>query len=704
MKKYYYLLIIFFILCSYLYSQTDIDSLEIRLKTVSGKERVDILNQLAKRYYVLSPEKVIKYGQQALELSQKFDYSRGRAQALKIIGAGNYYLSNYDKSLEYYLNSLKIMEDIGDKEGISTILNNIGIIYWKLSNYDKALEIYTESSKIMNELDNSEGIAKTLNNIGLIYMTLENYDKALENFLKSLKIMKEIGNKNNIAYCLNNIGIIYWYLENYNKSLEYYLESLKINEEINNKYGIAASLKNIGGTYLKLKNYDKSLVYLKKGLKLAKEIEAKDLIQNIYATLTDFYSVKANHQEALEYYKLYSGMKDSIFTKESSEKIAEMQTKYETEKKEKENEILRKNNEIQKLEITRQQNLRNSFIAISVLVLILMVVIYSRYRIKQKANKILTEKNIQINEQKNQLAKTLKELQETQKMLVDTAHRAGMAEIASGILHNVGNVLNSVKVSSQILKERIEKSKVNSLGKALNLMEQHTTDLSNYINSDEKGKMLPTYLLKVGKILKEEQENYLKEISNLHKGIDHIEEIVAVQQNYAGVSGIIESVSLSKMMDDVLRMYQDSFSKHKIKVIKHYKETTPILIEKGKLMQVFVNLLKNAQESLIIKDDKNKIITINISEDKDNQKVEIIDNGIGIKKDNLDRIFSYGFTTKKGSQGFGLHTSALAIAALKGKLTAYSDGKGMGAKFTAIMPINKSNYSATKAPRHKGLI
>ncbi|MCK4359105.1 MAG: ATP-binding protein [Candidatus Cloacimonetes bacterium] len=283
------------------------------------------------------------------------------------------------------------------------------------------------------------------------------------------------------------------------------------------------------------------------------------------------------------------------------------------------------------------------------------------------------------------------QLRETQKMLVDTAHRAGMAEIASGILHNVGNVLNSVKVSSQILKERIKKSKVNGLEKALNLMEQHTDDLDKYITLDEKGKMLPTYLLKVGKALKDEQDSSLKEISDLHKGINYIEEIVAVQQNYAGVSGIIESVSLSKMMDDVLRMYQDSLSKHKIKVIKHYEESTPISIEKGKLIQVFVNLLKNAQESLIIKGNDNKIITINISEDKENksQIVEIIDNGVGIAKENLKRIFSYGFTTKKGSKGFGLHTSSLAISELMGKILVDSDGEGMGAKFTVLVPTNR---------------
>jgi len=318
---------------------------------------------------------------------------------------------------------------------------------------------------------------------------------------------------------------------------------------------------------------------------------------------------------------------------------------------------------------------------LTVLILI-MIIIYGVYlwktaQIRRRAE-VLEQK---VNERTAQL-------KEAQNMLVDTAHRAGMAEIATGILHNVGNVLNSVKVSSQILRERIEKSKINNLQKVLNLMQAHSEKLGTYIANDEKGKMLPPYLIEVGKLLKDEQVSSLNEISNLSNGINHIEEIVAVQQNYAGVSGIVESISLSKMMDDIIRMFHDSFNKNNINIEKDYKELPPILVEKGKLMQVFVNLLKNALESLVIKKAENKVITIKISEDKDKkyQIVEIIDNGIGIKKDNLSQIFSYGFTTKEGSKGFGLHTSALTMAELEGKLTADSDGEGMGAKFTMIVP------------------
>jgi signal transduction histidine kinase/Tfp pilus assembly protein PilF len=733
MKKYNYFLIPFLILSINLFSQINTDSLEKRLSQFIGtnKEKVDILNKLAERHYGTSPEKSIEYGQQALALSKQLNFHKGQAKSLENIGIGHSYLGNYNKALEYLIKSLTISEKTGYIKGVADTTKNIGINYRKLSNYDMSLKYYLKSLKIYEQIKDKNGVTDVLNNIGIVYGKLGNFDKALEYFLKSLKVYEEMGNKKGISFSSINIGNVYYFSKKYNQALEYFLKSLKILKELGNKFGIASSMSNIGEIYQKLgdydkaleyyskslkivkeigdkniivinligignlylekKKYNKSLYYLEQGLELAKKIGAKDLIQEIYKVFSDLYSRKSNYKKAFQYYLLYSEVKDSIFTKESNKKIAEMQTKYETEKKEKEIEILRKDKKIQNFEIIRQKNVRNSFIAISGLILVLVLVIYSRYHTKKKANTILSKKNIQITEQKNQLSQTVGELRETQKILVDTAHRAGMAEIASGLLHNIGNVLNSVKVSSQLLKEKIEKSKVNELQKVLDLIKQHQTDLSDYITSDKKGKMLPAYLIKVGKILNDEQNSHLNELTILGNGIYHIEEIVTVQQNYAGVSGVVELITLSNIMDDVLKMYQDTFKTHMIEVVKHYKELPPILVEKGKLMQVFVNLLKNAQESLVSKGDKKKVITINISEDEEekHQIVEIIDNGTGIKKDHVEQIFSYGFTTKKGSQGLGLHTSALTMAEMGGKIVAFSEGEGRGVAFTVILPENK---------------
>jgi tetratricopeptide (TPR) repeat protein len=646
-------------------------------------------------------DKALEYYQRSLEIDQELGDRKGVASTLLGIGMAYYDLSNYEKALDYSLNSLKIREEINDKQGITLSLQGIGIIYKVLGDYEKALECHQKSLKIREELGDREGIANSLEGIGNIYFIRLNHEKALEYYKKSLKIREEIGDKFGVSFSLNNIGVVYNTSGNHKKALEYYQRSLEIRKKMDYKRGIAHSLSNIGNVYKDSGNYNKALNYFNESMILAKELNLKDIIQVSYEYSSEIYSKKGKFKKALEYYKLCTEVKDSIFTEESSEKIAEMQTKYETEKKEKENEILKKDNDIQKLEINKQQNLRNSFIIISVLVLILAFVIYTRYRSKQKTNIILNQKNSeienannelnqknkQITKQKNRLSGTLKELRDTQKMLTDTAHRAGMAEIATGILHNVGNVLNSVKVSSQLLKEKIISSKVNNLQKVLTLMEEHTDNIGEFITSDEKGKMLPEYLIKLGATLKDEQDNSLKELSTLHNGINHIEEIIAVQQSYAGVSGLVEKIALSAMMDDVLKMHSEIFRKYKIKITKKYSQTKPILIEKGKLIQVFVNLLKNAKESLETKDDKNRIITIDISEYKQFQTIEITDNGAGIPKENLTKIFSYGFSTKKEGKGFGLHTSALAMSEMKGKLSVESKGDGKGAKFIVSIPI-----------------
>ena len=724
-----------------LFVQTKIDSLETQLKIVDNKKKVEVLNKLAQAYKSNLPEKTMDYGKQALELSKKIDYKEGKAKALNNIATAYYLsseynrsieiffealqifedienkkdiaqtlnniglvynnLSKYDESLAYYLRSMTIREDIGDKKDIAASLNNIGNINWEIGKHSTALEYYGQSLQIYEEIDDKDGIAITNNNIGNIYYVLADYDKSLKHFIKSLKIYEELDKKYGIAAASNNIAFVFQVSGNYDKALQYSYTSLKTSEEMEEKFGIANTSNNIGELYFLLENYDKAFSYFQRSLELAKTIKAKSIIKNSYYSLSNLYSIKDDYKKSLEYFKLYTEIKDSIFTEESSGKIAEMQTKYETEKKEKENEILKKDNKIQKLEINKQQNIRNSFIVISVLVLILAFAIYTRYRSKQKINVILNQKNNvientntelnqknkQINKQKNQLSETLQELRETQKMLTDTAHRAGMAEIATGILHNVGNVLNSVKVSSQILKEKIKSSKVNNLQKVLSIMEEHTDNLGEFITSDEKGKMLPPYLLKVGTALKDEQDNSLEELSNLCKGINHIEEIIAVQQSYAGISGLVEKIALSNMMDDVLKMHSEMFRKYRIKIIKKYSKTKPILIEKGKLIQVFVNLLKNAKESLETK-EKDRIIIINILGDKGYQVIEIVDNGMGIAEKNLRRIFSYGFSTKKGGKGFGLHTSVLAMTEMKGKLIAESDGKGKGAKFIVSIPVN----------------
>ncbi len=363
-----------------------IDNLEAKLKTISGKEKINVLNALAKAYYEKSPKKSMSYAEQALELAGKADDQKDKADALHNIGVACKYLGNYGKALGYYLESLKIRENIGDEEGIANSLHHIGNIYDYLKNYDQALKYHQNALKIREERGDKKGTADSLHNIGVICHQLNRYTKALEYYQKGLKIREEISDKKGIAGSLNNIGVVYKHIINYPESLDYYLDALKIFEELGIQYEIANISNNIGELYLKLNNYDRAFSYLGQGLKIAQRIEAKELIRENYAFHSDMHAAKGEYQKSLEYYKLSSQMKDRIFTEESSKKVADMQAKYESEKKEKEIELLKKDNHIQQLALGKQKLLKNSLLAGFFFVLILAFVVYNRYRLKKKAH------------------------------------------------------------------------------------------------------------------------------------------------------------------------------------------------------------------------------------------------------------------------------------------------------------------------------
>ncbi|MCD4817613.1 MAG: tetratricopeptide repeat protein [Candidatus Cloacimonetes bacterium] len=380
-----------------------ITDLEKKLANLNNddKGKIELLNKLSKASLKISPEKAIKYANRALQLSTKIGDKKENANSLSNIGsiyrilcnynkALHFYqkalklyeiimdkkelaeclnnigiinrkLSNYDIALEYYFKSLKFEEEIEDEKGIAISLNNIGIIYYELGNYDKALIFYQKSLKTMQVINAQKGISRLLNNIGVIYKKQRKFDKALEYISKSLEIKREMKDKDGIAGSLNNIGLIHYEFGNFDKALEYSLESLRIKEQIGDKNGIASSFNNIGNLHLKLKNYNKAFTYLEQGLQLAREINAKDLIEESYEVFSDLYVAKEDYKKALEYYKLYSEIKDIIYNEESSNKIAEMQTKYETEKKEREAEIFRlKNVELEEKVLIRTEELRRS--------------------------------------------------------------------------------------------------------------------------------------------------------------------------------------------------------------------------------------------------------------------------------------------------------------------------------------------------------
>ena len=271
--------------------------------------------------------------------------------------------------------------------------------------------------------------------------------------------------------------------------------------------------------------------------------------------------------------------------------------------------------------------------------------------------------------------------------LLEVSRQAGMADVATSVLHNVGNVLNSVNVSSSLISDKVRTSKLGSLAKAVALLRAHEDDLAGFLAADPKGRQLPAYLSSLADHLATEHEYLLEEIQSLVANVDHIKEIIAMQQNYARVVGVVESLPVVELVEDALRLNAGAMERHRIQVIREYFEVPPILVDKHKVLQILVNLIRNAKYALDDRGHTDKRLVLQVGLNGHNTvKISVIDNGIGISPHNLTRIFEHGFTTRREGHGFGLHNGALVAKELGGSLRAYSEGLGKGATFTLELP------------------
>jgi len=293
-----------------------------------------------------------------------------------------------------------------------------------------------------------------------------------------------------------------------------------------------------------------------------------------------------------------------------------------------------------------------------------------------------------------QLAQSRLRAAEAQTQLAAAARQAGMAEIATNVLHNVGNVLNSVNISADLVSRKLRTSKALGLGKAVQLMNQHADDLGDFISHDEKGKLLPSYLNQLVDALAIEQQSMTDELEQLTKSVDHIKEIVSAQQSYAGASSIAETVQIKALIEDALRMNAGTLAARQITVVRDFADTPLLQLDKHRVLLILVNLIKNASSAMDERPEPGPQITLHSEVQQGTTlAIKVIDNGEGIAPENLTRIFAHGFTTRKDGHGFGLHSCVLAAMEMGGSLEAHSEGPGKGATFTLKLAIKDSDQA-----------
>ncbi|HVV01737.1 MAG TPA: PAS domain-containing protein [Verrucomicrobiae bacterium] len=291
------------------------------------------------------------------------------------------------------------------------------------------------------------------------------------------------------------------------------------------------------------------------------------------------------------------------------------------------------------------------------------------------------------------------QLDKLNRQLMSTSRLAGMAEVATGVLHNVGNVLNSLSVSATLVADGLRNSKAPNLQRAASMMRGKNGELARYLTEDPKGKLLPDYLATVADQIAGEHARLGTQMASVGTHIEHIKEIVAMQQSYAKVSGVYENLEVRELVEDALRMNAAAFDRHGIDLTREFADELPMVcVDRHKVLQILINLLRNAKYAMDQRGETDKRLVVRVAAPTAGLvRISVIDNGVGIVPENLNKIFNHGFTTKKDGHGFGLHSGANAAKEMGGTLTAHSEGLGKGAEFVLELPTTAARPQKTPA-------
>lgn len=289
------------------------------------------------------------------------------------------------------------------------------------------------------------------------------------------------------------------------------------------------------------------------------------------------------------------------------------------------------------------------------------------------------------------------QLEITYKKLIETAHSAGMAEVAANVLHNVGNALNSINVSAAVVTEKITNSEIANLAKLAELLSRHSADMAEFLTNDPQGRHIPTYLAEVSSHLSVQQAETVEKLHSLMKNVEYVKDIVKMQQQYTGIGTQQDCVLLNELIENAIEINNAGLERQNIEVIREYDDIGNILIDKQRTLQILVNLIDNAEYALSKSDKKPKLLKIRTARNGATKvKIEVTDNGVGINPADLDAIFENGYTTKQDGHGFGLHSSLLAAKDMQAALTAESEGLNQGATFILELPLRKTEVKNGK--------
>jgi signal transduction histidine kinase len=658
-------------------AQTDFERLEAELEQASGSERVELLNRLAETDRTNDPLRAIEYGTQALALADDLGDEVAQARALKSIGIGRYLLADYPEALENYRYSLAIAERLGDEQIIADVLNNIGVLYYVWGEYDEALAYYTrvlelrrglgdrrgmgviynnlgnihyatgryeealdylyEAHKIYEDVGEDRLAASTLNNVGLALIKLERLDEALETLQTALAIEERLGDLSGVALSLNTIGMVHQNLGNETDSLDHYRRSLEIRREIGDRQGIAICLHNIGQLYVESGEASRALAYLEEALETAESIDVKEIQRDVWLSLSGTHERLKDPASALAAYKRYKQINDELFSQETSRRLAEQQTRYDVEKKDREIEMLRQKEE-------NQRTMRNVLLAGAGLLILIILLLYNRYRLRVRANLEMRKANEALKLAQEEREKAMRA------ELTHVTRMATLGELAAALAHELNQPMTAILSNAQATRRML------AAGQDAATIDEALGDIVEGSGRAREIIQRLRALIRRGEVALEAHD--------LNRVLMEIEPIARVDTERNGVELVL------KLADDLPR----------------------ILGDRIQLQQVVLNLVHNGTEAMSgVAAEDGRIEIETAADEAGNVRVTVRDTGPGLDDETLAGIFRPFFTTKPDGLGMGLTICATIVDAHGGTIVA-SRNPDRGLTVTFTVP------AATKEP------
>jgi signal transduction histidine kinase len=690
-----------------------LDSLRklVTQNNVEDTTRINALLELSWNLKSVEPMQALDYGKLALQIAEDNNLQAKVADALRHIGVVYWQLGSFNMAMDFLQESNIIFQRIGNQIGIARTYSNIGLVFWEQGHYEKALENYFQALRVMEDMDDQSVVAPVLNNIGLVYQSQKDFSLAEDFHLRSLEIKRELGDEKGIAFSLNNLGVVKQETGDYLTALEYFSEALSIREKLLDKREIANTKNNIGNLYFLMGNPDYALANLKQALDLyfevndrsglaqtyhylalvsrqidsltqavsysetsleiASEIGHLRIVSDNYRNLAGIMALRGDYQKAYNYQEKYLNLRDSIFTRESQQRIVEMQIMYDRERKESEIELLRKSNQINALNLQKQRILKNFLLALAFLVMISLFLLYNRFLFitrsnrlleKQKEeitqnnqklmvlNKNLLEQKQKVEELNQKLNQTNQRLLESEKHLIET--NATKDKFFSIISHDLRNPFASIVSFSRILKRDIH-----------NLGKEELQELARELDKS---------VLKINNLL----ENLLQ-WSRTQTG----------KMKYHP-----EYLALNDLVRDSINLFSGNAREKEIMLVDSVDSDLVVFADQNMTNTVIRNLMSNA---LKYSDAGGKIIIKSQVKNK-MAYISIIDDGVGMTPDQMAQLWNvntihttYGTRDEKGS-GLGLLLCKEFIEKQGGEIGVKSE-KGKGSEFTFSLPFENKD-------------